>query len=132
MINNMGGKTAEVKMQLGNLHQLIQGHGSLVDAVQATLTMGSAMQDNLSNLRGDIDSFSRDLQEFAKSAEVSSETVIGYHLQDPREGEFTTPGNEDSNEIVGDSLGGVSPTPFTTANTEDPFHVLVARRRVRH
>jgi hypothetical protein len=77
MIKRIGGETDKVKRQLGNLHELVQGHGSLADAVQATLTAGVFVQDDLSDLRGDIDSFSKDLQEFAESAKVSSEMVLG-------------------------------------------------------
>jgi hypothetical protein len=77
MIERIGGETDEVKRQLGNLHELIQGHESLADTVQATLTAGVFVQDDLSDLQGDINSFSKDLQEFAESAEVSSETVLG-------------------------------------------------------
>jgi hypothetical protein len=62
MIKRIGGETDKVKRQLGNLRELVQGHGSLADAVQATLTAGVFVQDDLSDLQGDIDSFSKDLR----------------------------------------------------------------------
>jgi hypothetical protein len=50
MIKRIGEETDEVKRQLGNLHELVQGHGSLVDTVQATITAGVFVQDDLLDL----------------------------------------------------------------------------------
>jgi hypothetical protein len=50
MIKRIGGETDKVKRQLGNLHKLVQGHESLVDTVQATLTAGVFVQNDLSDL----------------------------------------------------------------------------------
>ena len=67
-----------MKIQLGNLYDLVQEHGSLADAVQTSLTSGGLVQGDLSDLRIEMDSFfSRDIRGFAKSAKVSSEMVLG-------------------------------------------------------
>jgi hypothetical protein len=50
MIKRIGGETGKVKRHLGNLHELVQGHGSLADTVQATLTAGVFVQDVFSDL----------------------------------------------------------------------------------
>ncbi len=93
MIERIGGETDKVKRQLGNFHELVQGHGSLADAVQAMLTAGVFVQDDFLGLQGDIDSFSKDLREFAESAKVSSETVLGII------GRIRTKGNSRHQEI---------------------------------
>jgi hypothetical protein len=76
VIRRIGGESQDVKTQLGNLKHLIQEHGSLADAVQAMLTADSFVQDNLTALREDIDTFSKELQEFASFVKVSLETVL--------------------------------------------------------
>jgi hypothetical protein len=76
VIRRIGGESQDIKMQLGNIQHLIQEHGSLADTVQATLTADSFVQDDLTTLREDIDTFSKQLQEFASFAKVSSETVL--------------------------------------------------------
>ncbi len=58
VIRRIGGESQDIKTQLGNLQHLIQEHGSLADAVQAMLTADSFVQDNLTALREDIDTFS--------------------------------------------------------------------------
>jgi len=65
-----------VKTQLGNLYDLVQEHGSLADVVQTSLTSGGLVQGDLSDLRTEMDSFSKDIRVFAESAKVSSETVL--------------------------------------------------------
>ena len=76
VIRRIGGESQDVKTQLGNLQRLIQEHGSLADAVQAMLTADSFVQDDLTALQEDIDTFSKELQEFASFAKVSLETVL--------------------------------------------------------
>ena len=78
VIRRIGRESEDVKTQLGNLQHLIQDHGSLADAVQATLATDSFVQDDLTTLQEDIDTFSKDLQEFAESAKakVNLETVL--------------------------------------------------------
>ena len=65
-----------MKAQLGNLYNLVREHGSLADAVQASLTSGGLVQGDFSDLRIEMDSFSEVIQVFADSAKMSSETVI--------------------------------------------------------
>ncbi len=98
--------------------------------MQATLTAGVFVQDDLLDLQGDIDSFSKDLREFAESAEVSSEMVLGIIGRIRKKGELTAPRNQVLKEAVGNSFGRDPPSPFATANSEDLFHVLIARRRI--
>jgi hypothetical protein len=76
VIRRISRESEDIKTQLGNLQHLIQDHGSLADAVQATLATDSFVQDDLTTLQEDIDTFSKDLQEFAESAKVSLETVL--------------------------------------------------------
>ena len=65
-----------MKTQLGNLYDIVQEHDLLADAVQTSLTSGGLVQGNLSDLRIEMDSFSKDIRVFAESAKVSSETVL--------------------------------------------------------
>ena len=67
---------SEVKLQLGNLYNLVREHGSLADAVQASLTSGGMVQGDLSDLRSEMNSFSDDIRGFAASAKMSSEMVL--------------------------------------------------------
>jgi hypothetical protein len=76
IIDGIAGETDEVKAQLGNLYDLVQEHGSLADAVQASLTAGGLDQGDLSDLRSEMNSFSDDIRGFAASAKMSSETVL--------------------------------------------------------
>ena len=50
ILDGIGGETDDVKIQLGNLYDLVQEHGSLADAVQTNLTSGGLVQGNLSDL----------------------------------------------------------------------------------
>jgi len=76
ILDGIAGETDEVKAQLGNLYDLVREHGSLADAVQASLTLGGLVQGDLSDLRIKMDSFSNDIRVFADSAKMSSETVL--------------------------------------------------------
>jgi len=76
ILDGIAGETDEVKAQLGNLYDLVREHGSLADAVQASLTSGGLVQGDLSDLRIEMDSFSDDIRVFADSAKMSSETVL--------------------------------------------------------
>ena len=68
--------TDEMKAQLGNLYDLVREHGSLADAVQASLTAGGLDQGDLSDLRSEMNSFSDDIRRFAASAKMSSEMFL--------------------------------------------------------
>ncbi len=76
IIDGIAGETDEVKVQLGNLYNLVREHGSLADAVQASLSAGGLDQGDLSDLRSEMNSFSDDIRGFAASAKMSSETVL--------------------------------------------------------
>ena len=76
IIDGIAGETDEVKLQLGNLYNLVREHGSLADAVQASLTSGGMVQGDLSDLRSEMNSFSDDIRGFAASAKMSSEMVL--------------------------------------------------------
>jgi hypothetical protein len=76
VIRKVGRKTVDVKMQLGKLHHLINEHGSLAQAVTATLEAGSLAVINLDALQEDMDRFSGELQGFADRAQVSSELIL--------------------------------------------------------
>jgi hypothetical protein len=76
IIDGIAGETDEVKAQLGNLYDLVREHGSLANAVQASLTAGGLDQGDLSDLRSEMNSFSDDIRGFAASAKMSSETVL--------------------------------------------------------
>ncbi len=76
IIRMISGEAEDVKLQLGNLHHLIGQHGSLADAVQAALSSHAVVQDDLPDLREDINKFSTELNKFAGAAKVSSETVL--------------------------------------------------------
>ena len=76
ILDGIAGETDEVKTQLGSLLDLVREHGSLADAVHASLTSGGLVQGNLSDLRIEMDSFSDDIRGFADSAKMSSEMVL--------------------------------------------------------
>ena len=76
IIEGIASETDEVKLQLSNLYDLVRDHGSLADAVQASMTSGGLIQGDLSDLRSEMNSFSNDIQGFAASAKMSSETVL--------------------------------------------------------
>ena len=76
ILDGIASETDEMKAQLGNLYDLVREHGSLADAVQASLTSGGLVQGDLSDLQIKMDSFSDDIQGFADSAKMSSETVL--------------------------------------------------------
>ena len=113
ILDGIDGETDDVKIQLGNLYDLVQEHGSLADAVQTSLTSGGLVQGNLSDLRIEMD------RSVCRVRQGVLRDGARYHLQDQGKGELAAPGYEEQTEDVGGGLGGCTPPPFAPANAKD-------------
>jgi hypothetical protein len=122
ILDGIDGDSDDVKIQLGNLYDLVQEHGSLADTVQTSLTSGGLVQGDLSDLRIEMD------RSVCRVRQGVLRDGARYHLQDQGKGKLAAPGYEEQTEDVGGGLGGCTPPPFAPANAKD-FSRKRPRRR---